>query len=194
MSGWVTSRNVPPTMPDAEISSTPPSQKMPSLNSRSYLFLKLRTGLVELITKLGVSTRLSATTSGSSMNKLLGGELGLAVDVVHNGAGPWGLVAVQPAGKAGAVTPSKFCPKTRQGGVGVGVGVGVPGVGVGDGVGVGPLVITKLLLDMSKNTLPTASIFMRAVEDGVPGMVTVSLPSLAVEADKTVGNVFPPST
>src|SRR5690349_4553654 len=51
----------------------------------------------------------------------------------------------------------------------------------------------KFTLEMSKKTLPTASTFTRAVEVGLLGTVMVSVPSLAVEADSTTGNVRPPS-
>lgn len=88
-------------------------------------------------------------------------------------------------------------------GVGVGGGVGVipglmvgvgVGVSVGDGVGVAPGPVTvKLVFDMSKKTLPTASTFILAVVEAPTGIVTASVPSLAVLASKTVGNVCPPS-
>ena len=84
-------------------------------------------------------------------------------------------------------------------GVGVGLSVGVgegvmPGlrVGVGVGVAAGPVMV-KLVLDMSKNTLPTASTLILAVVDAPTGMVTASDPSFAVLANKTAGKVCPPS-
>ena len=73
----------------------------------------------------------------------------MMVEVTHNiPSGFTSLAATQPAGKTGAVTPSKFSFKTVPAhgvpvgvadgvtvavAVGVGVGVGVPGVGVGVG-------------------------------------------------------------
>ena len=79
------------------------------------------------------------TTAGSSTNASLGGVSGVVVDVTHNGAPPVALLATQPEGKAGAVTPSKFSLKEPHGvgvtvppGVKVAVGVAVA-VGVGDG-------------------------------------------------------------
>ena len=54
-------------------------------------------------------------------------------------------------------------------------------------------VMVKFVSEISKKILPTASIFMRANDVGVLGMVTDSLPSLAVLADSTVGKVLPPS-
>ena len=63
------------------------------------------------------------------------------VEVIQLGALP---VATQPAGNAGATTPSKFSVKIVSvhgkavgDGVALGVGAGVPGVGVAVGVGVG---------------------------------------------------------
>ena len=57
---------------------------------------------------VGVSRRLSLTVAGSSTNASLGAVSGVVVEVTHSGAAPAALVATQPAGKAGAVTPSKF--------------------------------------------------------------------------------------
>jgi len=76
--------------------------------------------------------------------------------------------------------------------VGVGVGVGTIGVVVGVGDGLLP-VIVKFVSEISKKMLPTASTFIRAVVVGVLGMVSDSVPSLAVLAERTVGNVVPPS-
>ena len=55
-----------------------------------------------------------------------------------------------------------------------------------------PLIV-KLLFEISKKILPTASTFTRLVEPGETGTVITSDPSFGVEATKTVGNVFPPS-
>ena len=56
-----------------------------------------------------------------------------------------------------------------------------------------PAVMVKLVFEMSKNILPTASTFILAVVVGVFGMVNVSVPSLGVLAANTVGKVCPPS-
>lgn len=80
-------------------------------------------------------------------------------------------------------------------GVAVADGVGViPGlrVGVGDGVTAGPVMV-KLVLDISKHTLPMASTLTLAVALAPIGMVTCSVPSLGALATRTVGKVCPPS-
>jgi hypothetical protein len=68
--------------------------------------------LVE-IGMLGESSRLSLTTPGLSTKAAFGGVSAGGVgmpelDVCHSGGGPSAFVAVQPAGNAGGVTPSKF--------------------------------------------------------------------------------------
>ena len=65
----------------------------------------------------------------------MGGVSGVVVEVTHRGAAPMALVADHPAGNAGAITPSKFSPKTEASAQGVIAGVGVV-VGVADGVAV----------------------------------------------------------
>jgi len=78
-------------------------------------------------------------------------------------------------------------------GVLVGVDVGVlTGVNVAVGVGPPP-VIVKFASEISKNILPTASIFIRAVVVDKLGIVTLCDPSLAVLPANTDGNVVPPS-
>ena len=83
----------------------------------------------------------------------------------------------------------------------VGLGLGVPvfvavavfvgvDVLVTVGVGVGP-VIENTESEMSKKILPIASIFTRPVVVPVFGIVTVSVPSFAVFAARTIGNVTP---
>jgi hypothetical protein len=62
---------------------------------------------------LGESRRLSLTPPGSSTKAAFGIESAGGVgtpelEVTHSGAGPAAFVAVQPAGNAGGVTPSKF--------------------------------------------------------------------------------------
>lgn len=98
----------PPLIFGDEISSTPPSQKMPSLNSVLKLLRKLNCAVAEFIGMPTESSRLSLTTSASLINALFGAELGVVVVVTHIGAGPAAFVATQPNGSAGAVTPSKF--------------------------------------------------------------------------------------
>jgi hypothetical protein len=56
-----------------------------------------------------------------------------------------------------------------------------------------PDVIVKFVLEISKKIFPTASTFIRAVVVGVFGITNASVPSFAVLADNTVGNVCPPS-
>ena len=56
-----------------------------------------------------------------------------------------------------------------------------------------PAVIVKLLLEISKKILPTASTFILAVVVGVLGIINVSVPSLGVLEANTVGKVCPPS-
>ena len=56
-----------------------------------------------------------------------------------------------------------------------------------------PAVIVKFVLEISKKIFPTASIFILAVVVGVFGIVSTSLPSFGVLADKTVEKVLPPS-
>jgi len=55
-----------------------------------------------------------------------------------------------------------------------------------------PEPIVKLVLEISKKIFPTASTFILAVVVGVLGMVTTSLPSLAVLATRVL-KVVPPS-
>src|ERR1041384_1293685 len=56
-----------------------------------------------------------------------------------------------------------------------------------------PDAIVKFVSETSKNMLPSASTFMRAVVVGVFGTSTDSLPSLSVLATRTIGKVMPPS-
>src|SRR5436190_9319225 len=85
----------------------------------------------------GVSSRLSLTTAGSFTKASFGAVSGVVVEVTHKiPSGFMALAATQPAGNAGAVTPSKFSLKTvPPHGVPVGDPVDVAvAVGVGDGV------------------------------------------------------------
>src|SRR6059036_3570412 len=95
--------------PPIEISRTPPSKVF----SRSYLCLKVIDAVAEEMAIDGLSRRLSLTTAGSS-TKAEFGAVSLepaAFVVTHSGAGPLAFVAVQPAGRAGGVTPSKNSSK-----------------------------------------------------------------------------------
>src|SRR5262245_3741549 len=84
----------------------------------------------------GVTRTLSLTPSWSAMKASLGAVSGVVVEVTHIVPSPGiRLVAVQSAGKAGAVTPSKFSLKTVGPQVGVGVTV-PPAVAVDVAVGV----------------------------------------------------------
>ena len=56
-----------------------------------------------------------------------------------------------------------------------------------------PEVIVKLESEISKNTFPAASTFIRPVVVGVLGISRDSVPSFGVLAARTVGNVLPPS-
>src|SRR5256885_17048385 len=87
----------------------------------------------------GVSRSLSLTVDGSLTNASLGAVSGEVVEVTHNiPSGFTALVATQPAGSAGAVTPSKCSLNmvNMQGGVAVAVAVGF-GVVEGGALGVG---------------------------------------------------------
>src|ERR1044071_7550528 len=129
--------NIPPLMLGEDTSNPPPSQYVPLLNSVLKLLRKGRVALAELTMMLRETRYLSVTPFWSSTKALLGGVSETLLTVIHftplSGGSPW-LVAVQPAGRAGAVTPSKL---STHGGAGVGVAVGA-GVEVGAGVPVGP--------------------------------------------------------
>jgi hypothetical protein len=132
-----------------DTSKTPPSKKLapPATGSSAKLFRKVICAGELTILMFGVSSRLSLTAAGSSTKPSLGAEFGVVAEVTQSGAAPCALLATQPPGNAGAVTPSKFSTRLPHGvgpGVGltvavgltVGVGVGRPGVAVGNGVGV----------------------------------------------------------
>ena len=143
----VTSVKAPPAMFGDDTSNTPPSKKKvpPATGSSAKLFRNVICA-APVIPMLGVSSRLSLTVDGSSMNAEFGAESGVVLDVTQRGAAPAAFAATHPAGNAGTVTPSKFSFVPHPG-VGVGVegpgvgltvgeGVGRPGVAVGNGVGV----------------------------------------------------------
>jgi hypothetical protein len=145
----VTSVKAPPLMFGEDTSKTPPSKKLapPATGSSAKLFRKVICAGELTILMFGVSSRLSLTAAGSSTKPSLGAEFGVVAEVTQSGAAPCALLATQPPGNAGAVTPSKFSTRLPHGvgpGVGltvavgltVGVGVGRPGVAVGNGVGV----------------------------------------------------------
>src|ERR1700681_3914987 len=95
-----------------ETSSTPPSQKT-SAGGGSCSVLKLlrKRNCAEgvLITMFGVLRYLSLIPSWSGMKASLGAVSGVTTEVTHRVGSPEAFVATQPAGRAGAVTPSKFC-------------------------------------------------------------------------------------
>src|SRR5450759_1193460 len=138
----------------ADTSSTYPSQNVPPLISVLKLLRKVIIGAVLVMVTPVLSRTLSLIPSWSGMKASLGALSGVMVEVTHRVPSPGsGLVATQPGGKAGAVTPSQF---SRHGPEGVGLtggvgdgGGGVPpgvdvavavavGVGVPPGVGPGP--------------------------------------------------------
>src|SRR5438132_3385750 len=120
------SKKSPPLILGADTSSTYPSQNMPPLISVLKLLRKLIMGDV-LVTMTPVLSRtLSLIPSWSGIKASLGAESGVTVEVTHMMPLPGsGLVAVQPGGNAGAVTPSQFSTH------------GPAGVGVADGDGPG---------------------------------------------------------
>src|SRR5678815_1755242 len=85
------------------------SRTIPSnVDSVTYLFLKLNLLLVDETAKLGLTNDDILMVAGSLANAEFGAELGPVVLVVHVISVPLSCVVVQPAGRAGAVTPSKF--------------------------------------------------------------------------------------
>ena len=112
------------------------SKKSPPLNSVLKLFRKVITGDVLFMVTFNRSRTLSLIPSWSGIKAALGGLAGVVVEVTHRVPSPGsGFDATQPAGRAGAVTPSKF---STHGPDGLGLG-GIDGVGVGTG-GVPPAV------------------------------------------------------
>src|SRR5678815_5584420 len=102
--GSVISVNAPPLILGDETSRTPPSKPFWKLKELS----KASSAISPMIGMFGVSRRLSLMMDGSSTKALLGELRDWTVDVTQVGVGPMALEAVHPAGKAGAVTPSKF--------------------------------------------------------------------------------------
>src|ERR1700694_268240 len=110
----------PPLILGEDTSSTHPSQNT-SVGGGSCSVLKLLrkliTGAAELMLMGRVSRTLSLIISWSSMKASLGGVSGVTVVVTHRMPLPGiGFVATHPAGRAGAITPSKA---SVHGGAGV---------------------------------------------------------------------------
>src|SRR5436853_6026909 len=107
----------------ADTSSTYPSQKIPPLISVLKLFRKLIMGDVLVIVTPILSRTLSLIPSWSATKASLGGVSGATVVVTHMVPSPGsGFDATQPAGNAGAVTPSQF---STHGPAGLADGFGV---------------------------------------------------------------------
>src|SRR5437762_14143654 len=123
----------------ADTSSTYPSQKVPPLNSVLKLLRKLIMVDVIVTVSPARSRTLSLIPSWSGTKASLGAVSGVSVVVTHMTPSPGsGFVAVQPAGSAGAVTPSQFSTHGPADGVGLGGGGVPPAVAVAVGVGVPP--------------------------------------------------------
>jgi hypothetical protein len=72
-------------------------------------FLKVSVELPTGIAMVGVTNSELETVVMSVTNASFGAVSGVVAEVTHGGKVPTVVVAVQPAGRAGAVTPSKFC-------------------------------------------------------------------------------------
>ena len=115
----VMSVNAPPLMFGEETSSTAPS----NVSSRLKLLRNVNCADADVIPMLGVSSVLSVTQLGSLWKAALGAvSTGAVFTVVHwdvrahvpvgaQLAAPAVVVLTQPAGNAGATTPSKFSEK-----------------------------------------------------------------------------------
>ena len=102
-----------------ETSKTPPSNVL----SRLKLLRKITCAVVDVILIFGVSSVLLETQLGSLWNASLGAVSGVVADVVQlvpsvqsgpptvQSPSPFVNAVTHPAGKAGAVTPSKFSIK-----------------------------------------------------------------------------------
>src|SRR5438132_8504580 len=107
--GSVTTVNAPPLILGDETSSTYPSQNIPPLISVLKLLRKLMTAEADVIVMGRLSRTLSLIPSWSGMKASFGAVSGVTVEVTHMIPSPGsGFVATQPAGSAGATTPSKF--------------------------------------------------------------------------------------
>jgi hypothetical protein len=77
-----------------------------------YLFLKLNLLVVDEIANGGLTSDAIERVAGSLAKAEFGAELGPVAVVVHEMSVPVSCVVVHPAGRAGGVTPSKFCVTT----------------------------------------------------------------------------------
>jgi len=90
------------------ISSTMPSKPIvASKNSALKRFMKVTCAAAEVMGKSGEVSSVVPGLPTLVTKASLGALLGLVVEVVHAGSDPV-VATVQPAGRAGAVTPSKF--------------------------------------------------------------------------------------
>src|SRR5437868_14581137 len=105
-----------------DISSTYPSQNMPPLISVSNLLRKLITGDVLVTATPALSRTLSLIPSWSGQSASFGGLYGITFETTH--PLPSGFT-VQPGGKAGGITLSKFSKQVAAEGLGLADGVGV---------------------------------------------------------------------
>src|ERR1700730_17088411 len=132
--GSVTSVKLPPFMFGEDTSSTSPSQNTPPLISVLKLLRKLNVAAADVTLMLREIRYLSLIPFWSGMKASLGGVSAVSVVVTHrvgSGIPIVSFIATHPAGRAGAVTPSKF---SMHAGCGVGLGLGdATGVGEGDG-------------------------------------------------------------
>src|SRR5437762_3528714 len=115
--------------PGAATASSEPIRK------RNVTVCPARFGPMFIIVTPALSRTLSLIPFWSPTKASLGGLSGVTVVVTHRTPSPGsGLVAVQPVGSAGAVTPSQF---STHGPAGVGDGDAPPGVDVAVAVAVG---------------------------------------------------------
>ena len=96
------------------ISSTPASKQLVAL-SKLHRVLNVSIAVAERI-GIGVLTRISSATTIPSIADAEFGAVSLLVLSVTHGLPVPTTVEVQPEGKAGAVTPSKFCVDPHTGG------------------------------------------------------------------------------
>jgi hypothetical protein len=143
----------------------------------------------------GVINSVLPTAAGSGAKASFGAVSGVVVDVTHGDSAPVDAV-VQPAGSAGAVTPSKLWPHTAPGvpvGVAVGVLVGVPvavpvGVLVGVFVGVGVPAVPHGMFEIVSTLTPVAETLL---SDAILHFRLIIWP-LAAAGSITVVVIYPP--
>src|ERR1044072_1692470 len=92
------------------ISRTPPS----NVSSVLKAFLKLTCAGNPLMWRLGLTSSVTPAAAVLGAKAALGALNGFVVEVTHAGSAPE-PVDVHPAGKAGAVTPSKFSDRGAPG-------------------------------------------------------------------------------